>query len=129
VLAGQLAINVGTAYNATRAFLPALRKSRGAIVFFASASALRGARVRELSAYAIAKTGVVTLMRAVSQEERANGVRANAVAPTAIRTATNMESMSGDTRYVERDAVAAVVRFLCSGEAANISGQVIELAP
>jgi NAD(P)-dependent dehydrogenase (short-subunit alcohol dehydrogenase family) len=129
VLARQLAINVTTAYNATRAFLPAIREARGAVVFFASAAALPGARVKEMSAYAIAKSGVVTLMRAVAQEERANGVRSNAVAPTAIRTATNLESMPADAKYVEREAVAAVVRYLCSVDAANITGQVFELAP
>jgi NAD(P)-dependent dehydrogenase (short-subunit alcohol dehydrogenase family) len=129
VLASQFAINVSTAYHATRAFLPALRESRGAVIFFASAAALPGARVKEMSAYAIAKSGVVTLMRAVAQEERANGVRANAVAPTAIRTATNLESMSPDAKYVEREAVAAVVRYLASDDAANVTGQVFELAP
>ena len=129
ILAKQLAINVSTAYNATRAFLPAIREARGAVVFFASATALPGARVKEMSAYAIAKSGVVTLMRAVAQEERANGVRANALAPTAIRTATNLDSMPADAKYVEREAVATVVRYLCSADAANITGQVFELAP
>lgn len=129
VLPKQLSINVTTAYNATRAFLPAIRAARGAVVFFASAAALPGARVKEMSAYAISKAGVVTLMRAVAQEERANGVRANAVAPTAIRTATNLESMPPDAKYVEREAVAAVVRYLASDDATSVTGQVFELTP
>lgn len=129
ILAGQIAINVTTAYAATRAFLPALRQTRGSIVFFSSASALPGGRVKEMSAYAIAKAGVLALMRAVAQEERVNGVRANAVAPTAIRTATNLTTMDPASRFVERESVAAVVRFLCSDAAANVSGQVFELAP
>jgi NAD(P)-dependent dehydrogenase (short-subunit alcohol dehydrogenase family) len=129
VLASQIAINVTTAYNATRAFLPALRDSRGTAVFFSSASALPGGRVKEMSGYAIAKSGVITLMRAVAQEERATGVRANAVAPTAIRTATNLATMDPAAKYVERESVAAVVRFLCSDAAVNVTGQVFELAP
>jgi 3-oxoacyl-[acyl-carrier protein] reductase len=129
VLARQVAINVTTACNATRAFLPALRAARGSVVFFASASALPGGRVKDMSAYAIAKAGVLALMRAVAQEERANGVRANALAPTAIRTATNLATMDPKAKYVERESVAAVVRFLCSDAAANVSGQVFELAP
>jgi NAD(P)-dependent dehydrogenase (short-subunit alcohol dehydrogenase family) len=128
-LANQIAINVTTAYCATRAFLPALRSGRGSIVYFSSASALPGGRVKEMSAYAIAKSGVIALMRAVAQEERANGVRANAVAPTAIRTTTNLASMDAASKFVERESLAAVVRFLCSGAAANVSGQVFELAP
>lgn len=126
--ARQLAIGLTTSYLATRAFLPLLRKRRGAIVYFASAAALPGARVGEMSAYAISKAGVITLMRAVAQEERDSGVRANALAPTAIRTATNVDSMGESARYVEREQVAETVEFLCFAEAArSISGQVVQL--
>jgi len=124
----QLGIGLTTAYLTTRAFLPLLRKRRGAVVFFASAAALPGGRIAEMSAYAVAKAGVITLMRAVAQEERDTGVRANALAPTAIRTATNVESMGESIRYVEREQVADVVRFLCFSDAArSITGQVIQL--
>jgi 3-oxoacyl-[acyl-carrier protein] reductase len=81
-----------------------------------------------MSAYAVSKAGVITLMRAVAQEERQTGVRSNALAPTAIRTATNLESMDASTRYVEREEVADAVLFLCFSEAArSITGQVIQL--
>jgi NAD(P)-dependent dehydrogenase (short-subunit alcohol dehydrogenase family) len=93
-----------------------------------SAAILPGGKVAGMSAYAAAKAGVVALMRAVAQEERASGVRANALAPTAVRTAMNLESMGAKFPYVEREAVAAMVAFLCSGAAANVNGQVIELA-
>ena len=62
---------------------------------------------RNVAAYAAAKSGVVTLMRAVAQEERDNGVRANALAPTSIRTAANVQAMGENVRYVEREEVAA----------------------
>jgi NAD(P)-dependent dehydrogenase (short-subunit alcohol dehydrogenase family) len=81
-----------------------------------------------MAGYAAAKAGVTALMRAVAQEERAHGIRANALAPTAIRTGANLESMGGTFAYVERESVAGVIAFLCSGEALNITGQVIELA-
>ncbi len=129
LLGRQFTINAATAYHATRAFLPALRHSRGAVVFVTSAAALPGARVRNIAAYAMAKSAVITLMRAIAQEERANGVRSNAVAPTAIRTASNLEAMPADTRYVEADDLAATICFLCSDTARSITGQVIELAP
>lgn len=128
LLDSQFQINVGTAYCATRAFLPALRTAHGAIVFVASASALPRARVAGTAAYAIAKSGVVTLMRAVADEERATGVRANAVAPGAIRTAANLADMPPNTRYVEPDAVAHVIRYLCSPDASAVTGQVVEVA-
>lgn len=121
-------INVRTAYLATRAFLPALRAGRGAIVFFGSEAALPGATSANAWAYAAAKGAVLTLMRAVAREERDADVRANAVAPTSIRTAANLESMGASTRYVEREDVADAVWFLCSDAARAVTGQVMRLA-
>lgn len=123
----QFSINLTTAYLSTRAFLPMVRAARGAIVYFASAAALPGARAATMAAYAAAKGGVLTLMRAVAEEERDAGVRANAVAPTAIRTAANLGSMGESTRYVEREEVAAVVAWLCSDAASAVTGQVVRL--
>jgi NAD(P)-dependent dehydrogenase (short-subunit alcohol dehydrogenase family) len=124
----QIDIGLTTAYLTTRAMLPLLRKRQGAIVFFASAAALPGGRIGEMSAYAVSKAGVITLMRAVAQEERDTGVRSNALAPTAIRTAANLETIGTSTRYVEREEVADAVHFLCFSEAArSITGQVIQL--
>ncbi len=120
-------INLATAYVTTRAFLPQLRPTRGAIVYFAAAAALPGGSVSGMWAYAAAKGAVLTLMRAVVSEERDAGVRANAVAPTAIRTATNVASMGNQARYVERQAVADAVWFLCSDGAQGVNGQVVRL--
>lgn len=123
----QLSINVATAYLATRAFLPMLRAARGSIVYFASAAALPGANVARMWAYAAAKSSVIALLRAVAEEERAAGVRANALAPTAIRTEANLSSMGDKTRYVEREDVAAAVDWLCSDASRAVTGQVIRL--
>lgn len=121
------AINLTTAFVATRAFLPLVRRASGSMVYFASAASLPGAAVSRMSAYAAAKGGVITLMRAVAGEERPNGVRANALAPQAIRTDTNMASMGADHQYVERETVAAWVVWLSSKSAGPVSGQVIRL--
>ncbi|HEX6944062.1 MAG TPA: SDR family oxidoreductase [Gemmatimonadaceae bacterium] len=121
------AINLTTAFIATRAFLPLVRRARGSMVYFAAAATLPGASVTKMAAYAAAKGGVVTLMRAVAAEERANGVRANALAPQAIRTDTNRASMGEDHNYVERETIAAWVLWLCSLASGPISGQVIRL--
>jgi len=126
----QIAINLTTAYLAARAFLPLLRADNGSLVFFASEAALPGASAANRSAYAVAKSGVVTLMRAIAAEEAKarTGVRANAVAPTSIRTAANLRDMGGDVRYVEREEVAAAVVYLCSPEASAVTGAVIPLS-
>jgi NAD(P)-dependent dehydrogenase (short-subunit alcohol dehydrogenase family) len=123
-----LAINLTTAFLTTRAFLPALRATRGSIVYFGSDAALPGGRAGGNSAYVAAKAGVIALMRAVAQDERESGVRANALAPTQIRTAANLESMGSGARYVEREEIAETVFWLCSPEAAAVSGEVIRLA-
>ena len=122
-----IAINLTTAFISTRAFLPLVRRVRGSIVYFASAASLPGASVKNMSAYAAAKGGVITLMRAVAAEERANGVRSNALAPQAIRTDENLASMGSDHEYVERETIAAWVLWLCSSTAGPVTGQVIRL--
>ena len=121
-------INVATAYGATHAMLPALRAARGAIVLVAAAAVLPGGKVAGIGAYAASKAAVIALMRTVAQEERPHAVRANALAPTAIRTATNLDSMGSAFHYVERETFANMVAFLCSAAAVNVNGQVIELA-
>jgi NAD(P)-dependent dehydrogenase (short-subunit alcohol dehydrogenase family) len=122
----QIDINATSAYLTTRAFLPLVRNARGSIVYFASAAALPGAKTANVSAYAVAKAGVLALMQTVAQEEKATGVRANALAPTAIRTASNVAAMGTDVSYVERETVADWVAFLCAPTSA-VSGQVIRL--
>ena len=123
----QFTINLTTAYLTTRALLPALRANGGAIVYFASAAAIPGGAVAGMAAYAAAKSGVVALMRAVAADEKKHKVRANAVAPTSIRTAANIQSMGEQQNYVEREEVAATVCYLCSSDASAVSGQVVRL--
>jgi len=127
VLHKQIAINLITAYLATRAFLPFLRQGKGSVVYFASASVLPDGSSRNMSGYAIAKAGVLSLMRSVAAEEIGTGVRANAIAPTQIRTAQNVAGMGDDAAYVEREAVAEAVVFLCSAGSRHITGQTIKL--
>jgi NAD(P)-dependent dehydrogenase (short-subunit alcohol dehydrogenase family) len=127
VWALALRANLDTAYLATRAFLPLLRLARGSIVHFASAAALPGGSAAGMAGYAAAKAGVIALVRAVAEEERAHGVRANALAPAAIRTASNEVAMGADARYVERDELARVVLWLLAEDSRGVTGQVLGL--
>lgn len=124
----QIAANLTTAFLTSRAFLPMLRADGGSIVFFSSQAVLPGGTVAEMSAYAAAKAAVANLMRAIAAEEANHGVRANAIAPAAIRTAANVASMGEVVHYVEREQVADVVTFLCSPQASSISGVLLPLA-
>ena len=124
----QISINLTTAYLTTRAFLPLLRPAQGAIVLFSSEAALPGAIGSNRSAYAISKIGVASLMRSIANEERKNGVRANAVAPISIRTAANVSQMGESARYIEREQVASIVTFLCSNAASAVTGELLPLS-
>lgn len=123
----MIAINLTTAFLATRSFLPLVRAGRGSVIYFASEAALPGGRAAGMSAYTAAKSGVVALMRAVAQEEGEHGVRANALAPGAIRTAANVEAMGDTAHYIEREEVADTILFLVSDRARAISGQILQL--
>jgi NAD(P)-dependent dehydrogenase (short-subunit alcohol dehydrogenase family) len=123
----MMRINYFTAFNVARAFIRAVRDASGSFVFFASENVLEGARTKGSAGYTAAKSAVVALMRSLADEGREFGVRANALAPASIRTATNESVMGSDARYVEREEVADAVAFLCSAEAGAITGQVIRL--
>lgn len=125
----QLTINLRTAFLTARRAVPLLREGRGSAVFFSSESALTGAKVSRVAAYAAAKSGLVTLAVAMSQEEAHNGIRVNVLAPAAIRTAANAAEMGAATRFVEREDVASTVSWLCSSAASGVTGQVIRLSP
>jgi 3-oxoacyl-[acyl-carrier protein] reductase len=123
----MFAINLTTAYYVTRAFLPMVRAAEGTILYIGSQAALPGGKSARMTAYAAAKAGVISLMRSVAQEEQAHGVCANVVAPSAIRTAANLDSMGDRFKYVEREEFAVALLQLCAPSSRRITGQVIEL--
>jgi 3-oxoacyl-[acyl-carrier protein] reductase len=126
VLRRQIDINLTTAFIASRVFVPLVRDG-GSVLYFASAAALPGGRSGQMAAYVAAKAGVIGLMQSVADELRPRRVCVNAVAPTAIATATNLAEPGSGARYVSLDAVAAAVLFLCA-PASAVTGQVVRLS-
>lgn len=122
------AINLETAFQTSRAFLPSVRQAKGSLVFYTSVASLPGGNPKGMAAYAAAKSGVISLVRSLAADEKANGVRANAIAPTAIRTAANIDAMGADRNYVDRESVADVTAFLASDLSRNVTGQILTLA-
>ncbi len=124
---GELDRNALTAFLMSRAALPLLRVSRGAIVNFASPAGLRAAR--NLGAYSAAKAAVVALTRALALEEAGHGVRVNAVAPGMVDTEQNRAGVADPARvtWVTREQIAATVLFLAGPEAGAITGETIVL--
>lgn len=117
--------NARTAFLVGRAALPLLRESRGCIINFASPAGERG--VARLGAYSAAKAGVIALTRAMAAEEKAAGVRVNAIAPGMVDTDDNRAAAgdAGQTSYVSRDAIAEAAMFLARAQ--GVSGEVLHV--
>jgi NAD(P)-dependent dehydrogenase (short-subunit alcohol dehydrogenase family) len=144
----MLAVNLTGTYLCTRQVLPAmLAANSGRIVNVASTAGLRG--YPKTAAYCAAKHGVIGLTRALALETAKKGITVNAVCPgytdteMADRAVDGLVSALGKTpdearamltrinplgRLVAPDEVAATVAWLCSPEAAAITGQSIAVA-
>ena len=119
--------NAETVYTVTRAALPMLRHSRGAVINFASPAGVRAQA--QLGAYSAAKAAVVSMTRAIAIEEKENGVRANALAPGMIDTEQNRKSVADpdNTKWITRDQIADVVLFLAGDAASGVTGETIHV--
>jgi NAD(P)-dependent dehydrogenase (short-subunit alcohol dehydrogenase family) len=82
-----------------------------------------------MGAYAAAKSAVLRLTEALSDEVKDRGVRVNAVLPSIIDTPANRRAMSDadPSRWVAPEALADVVAFLLSDAARAIHGAGIEV--
>jgi 3-oxoacyl-[acyl-carrier protein] reductase len=122
----ELAINLKTTWHVSQAAIPALiDRGGGAIVNFASIALVRPSA--RLAAYAAAKGAIAGLTQALAREFVGEGVRVNAVAPSAVRTTANQADMgtTPDTPFVEMDEIVRVVVFLASDAARGLTGQII----
>lgn len=127
-------VNLKGAFLACRAALrPMLRARNGRIVVVSSIVGLHGNAGQ--SAYAAAKAGQIGLVKSLAREVAGKGVTVNAVAPGYVETAmTAALPQAARDAFVDRtpigravtaEEVAAAVRFLCSPEAAAVTGAVL----
>ncbi|MGH3043684.1 MAG: 3-oxoacyl-[acyl-carrier-protein] reductase [Gaiellaceae bacterium] len=126
--------NLRGTFNTCRAVArKMLRRRTGAIVNMTSVVGIHGNPGQ--ANYAASKAGIIGLTKALARELGSRGVRVNAVAPGYIATElTDVLSeeirgaILGNTpmgRLGNPEDVAAAVRFLCSDEAAFITGDVL----
>jgi 3-oxoacyl-[acyl-carrier protein] reductase len=126
--------NLRGTFNTCRAVArKMLRRRSGSIVNLTSVVGIHGNPGQ--ANYAASKAGIIGLTKALARELGSRGVRVNAVAPGYIATElTDVLSeeirgaILGNTpmgRLGNPEDVAAAVRFLCSDEAAFITGDVL----
>ena len=124
------ATNLDATFATCRAAVQLMRADGGGrIVNLGYAGAQNLVARSNLTAYAIAKTGVVLLTKAIARAEAGNGITANVVAPGVIENSATKplrEIPAGREGRIE-EVAAAVVYFL-SPEAAYVTGQVLEVA-
>ena len=117
------AMNLRTALLASQLALPhLLRSPRASIVNVGALAAQKAAS--GMGAYAASKAAVARLTEAMAEEFKERGLRVNAVLPSILDTPPNRADMpSADfSRWVTPDALAAVIAFLLSADAAAVTG-------
>ena len=143
-----LAINLSANFHTTRLALPAMkRKGWGRIVSIASAHALVASKYK--SAYVTAKHGVAGFTKTVALEVAEAGITVNAVCPGYVLTPL-VEAQIPDTakargitreevvrdvllaaqptkKFVTVEQVAALAAFLCTDDAASITGAILPI--
>jgi NAD(P)-dependent dehydrogenase (short-subunit alcohol dehydrogenase family) len=125
-------------YNLAHYALPSLKKSQGSIVNIASKTAVTGQG--GTSGYVAAKGAILALTREWAAELLSFGIRVNAVVPAEVMTPLYQQWLSTfpnpdeklrqitakiplGKRMTHADEIAAMVLFLCSAQAAHITGQ------
>ena len=143
-----LAINLSATFHTTRLALPAMKKKGfGRIVNIASAHALVASPYK--SAYVTAKHGVAGFTKTVALEVAEVGITVNTVCPgyvltplverqipdTARARGISVEAVIRDVllaaqptkKFVTVEQVAALTSFLCSDDAASITGAILPI--
>lgn len=124
----DLALNLKTAFNASRAVLPGMiERGYGRIVMVSSVTG-PVATNPENAGYAAAKAGMDGLMRTIALENGRDGITCNSVLPGWIATGSQLdeEDVAGRNTPLGRsgspDEIAAAVVFLASEAASYVTG-------
>jgi 3-oxoacyl-[acyl-carrier protein] reductase len=120
-------------YTCRAAARPMMKRRGGAIVNVSSIVGVHGNWGQ--TNYAASKAGIIGFTKSLARELGSRNVRANVVAPGYVRTQLTdvlpegaTETMLANTplgRLGDPEDVAGAVRFLCSGEAAFVTGAVL----
>lgn len=129
-----MATNLDGVVLVSQAALPALKKTKGAIVNIASISGLRASTLRV--AYGTSKAAVIQLTKQQAAELGEYGIRANCICPGPVRTKLAMAVHTQEiidayhdaiplNRYGSEAEIGECIAFLCSDRSSYVTGQVI----
>lgn len=122
-------MNLRSALLASQAALPHLLAQPGSAIVNVGALAA-GKAGTGMGAYAASKAGVARLTEAMAEEFKDRGLRVNAVLPSILDTPANRAEMpdADASRWVSPQALARVIAFLLSDDAAPVTGALLPVA-
>src|SRR6266851_4491803 len=143
-----VAINLSSAFHATKLVLPQMRrKGWGRVINVASAHALVASPYK--AAYVAAKHGVLGLTKVTALETAGDGITCNAICPGYVRTLLVEQQIDDQARahgiprdqvvsdallkeqpnkrFVEVAELAALALFLCSDNGASVTGAALPM--
>ncbi|MBV8374135.1 MAG: SDR family oxidoreductase [Candidatus Eremiobacteraeota bacterium] len=130
----MLSVNLKSAFYLCGAVAKPMMKQRaGSIVLMSSIVGMMGNAGQ--AAYAAAKAGLIGLCKSVAKELGSRNIRVNAVAPGLIETSMTQRMPEAAREFLIKQAalgragrpedVSGAVAFLCSDDAAFITGQTL----
>ena len=123
----EIAINLKTAVLVSRAAIPALARSHGCVVNFASIAYFQPQS--PMAAYSAAKAAVAGFTQSLALELQDRHIRVNAVAPGMVRTSDNVAAAGESAAYVELEDITRGVMSLASPSAVTLTGHILPISP
>jgi 3-oxoacyl-[acyl-carrier protein] reductase len=123
--------NLGTAFLATKYFLPKIRKSQSGRIIMISSLTGPVMAMRNQPVYATAKAALIGLTKSIALDEAKYGITCNAILPGWIATDSISESEKSQGLSVpmgrggRADEIASAIAWLSTPGASYITGQTI----
>lgn len=126
----QYKLNFETAYNVARpSFIQMIKQNSGRIFIIGSKPGLNAANGKGMVAYSLGKSLIFRLAELMNDEAKGTNVVISVIVPSTIDTPQNRKSMpdADFNKWVKPEAIADVIYFYCTGEAATVREPVIKM--